>query len=325
MTEGRDVTAFAPATVSNLACGFDVFGLALERPGDEVVARRSDEPGVTLLSVQGDGGRLPREVRRNSAGVATRTLLDRLVADEGVELELRKGLPLASGLGGSGASAVAAVVAVDRLLGAGQAREVLLECAVEGERAACGSRHADNVAPALYGGLVLVRSVTPPDVIRLPVADGMAVAVVRPHAEVETGTARRAVGDRVDLDAAVAQWANTAALVAGLYEEDWGLVTRALVDAVAEPVRAPSVPGFSAAVEAARDAGALGSSLSGSGPSIFALCRTLDEAGEVGRAMQEAVRKRGGVGADLIVSSAAAPGARVVEAEGLSERERTRP
>lgn len=307
------VRVFAPGSVSNLACGFDVFGLALEGPGDEIVARPSAGPGVSIVEVTGDDGRVPRSVAGNSAGAAARALLDRLDADAGVELSLHKGLPLASGLGGSGASAVAAVVAVDRLLGAGRSREELFRCALEGERAACGAAHGDNVAPALYGGWVLVRSAGEADVVSLPVPRSMSVAVVRPHLEVETAGARRALGEHVRLSDAVTQWANTAALVAGLFREDWDLISRSLVDVVAEPVRARAVPAFGAVRAAAVDAGALGCNLSGSGPSVFALCRSREEAERAGEAMREALREEGGVEAELYVSPAGAGGARVAD------------
>ena len=184
----ESVTAFAPATVSNVACGFDVLGFALEAPGDEVSARfagSSDGP-VTIDDIVGDQGRLPRDARRNTAGVAAQTLLTRLGERRRVALTIRKGLPLSSGLGGSAASAVAAVVAVDALLGANTPLEALMACAFEGERVGAGSAHGDNIGPALYGGFVLVRVPNPPDVIRLPVPDGLTAVVVHPDLEIET-------------------------------------------------------------------------------------------------------------------------------------------
>ena len=195
------VTAFAPATVSNVACGFDVLGFALEAPGDEVSARfagSSDGP-VTIDDIVGDQGRLPRDARRNTAGVAAQTLLTRLGERRCVALTIRKGLPLSSGLGGSAASAVAAVVAVDALLGANTPLEALMACAFEGERVGAGSAHGDNIGPALYGGLVLVRVPNPPDVIRLPVPDGLTAVVVHPDLEIETARARELLGSTVSI------------------------------------------------------------------------------------------------------------------------------
>jgi len=309
----RKIRVFAPASVANVACGFDVLGFALERPGDEVVARRLDRPGVAISSISGDDGRLPRETERNSAGVAVVALLEALKIEAGIDLELHKKMPLASGLGSSGASAVAAVVAADRLLELEAPLETLLLAAMEGERSACGSAHADNVAPSLYGGLVLVRPVDPPDVVTLPIPEGLSAALVRPHAEVDTGSQRAALGDSVPLRAAVAQWANLGALVAALHRGDLELLGRALADHVAEPKRGPAVPGFAAIQAAALEAGALGSSLSGSGPAIFAICSSRAEAERVSRAMADAAREATGLGCDRFISAVGAPGARVLK------------
>jgi homoserine kinase len=227
---------------------------------------------------------------------------------------LEKGLPLASGLGSSAASAVAAAVAVDRLLGLALPRETLLAAAVEGERAGVGSAHADNAAASLYGGFVLVRRVAESfHVLELPVPEGFSCAVVHPHVEVDTGKARQLLGDRVALPAAVTQWGNTAAFVAGLYRGDADLLRGALVDVVAEPLRAAQVPGFEEMKRAAIATGALGCSLSGSGPSTFALTLHLVGAEIAGEAMAEALFGAVG-GCDVFVSSVAAPGARVLEA-----------
>ena len=179
----REVTAFAPATVSNVACGFDVLGFALEAPGDEVTARFAPA-GVRIDDITGDGGRLPREPTRNTAGVAAQALLAALGERRGVVLTIRKGLPLASGLGGSAASAAAAVVAVDALLDAHASVETLVVCALDGERLGAGSAHADNIAPAICGGFVLVRRPNPPDIIRLPVPAGLTAVVVHPELEI---------------------------------------------------------------------------------------------------------------------------------------------
>ncbi len=309
--DSASVRAFAPATVSNVACGFDVLGFAIEAPGDEVVARPRAEPGVELVEVTGDDGRLPRDPAKNTAGVAVRTLLERTGSGRGVALSLHKGMPLSSGLGSSAASGVAAAWAADRALGLGASRELLLECAIAGELAACGSAHADNAAPCLYGGFVLIRGSDPPDVVPLPVPDGLACAIVRPHLEVETRGARTLLGDTVPLRAAVTQWGNLAGLVAGLYRGDLELVARSLVDVVAEPRRAALVPGFAAAKRAALAAGALGCSLSGSGPTIFALCASRAAADDAAAAASAAIAEEG-LAADRYVSRVGAPGARRV-------------
>lgn len=307
------VRVFAPATVGNVVCGFDVFGLALRSPGDEVVATRVATPGVRLTSITGIDGRLPIDPLRNTAGVAATAILDRSGAGGGLELRLHKGLPLAGGMGGSAASAVAGAVAAAALVAPDAAPDVLLACALEGERAAVGAVHADNVAPCLLGGLVLVRGRDPVEAIRLRVPDGAAVALVHPPLEMSTEAGRRALPERVPLGDAVAQWADTAAFVAGLYEGDWDLVGRAMVDRVAEPVRAALVPGFDAARRAAWLAGAVGAGLSGSGPSMFALCRGLDDAQAVGAAMAEALEDSGLGNVQVHTSPVAGEGARIVE------------
>jgi homoserine kinase len=304
-------TAFAPATVSNVACGFDVLGFALETPGDEVTARLAPS-GVRIEDITGDGGRLPREASRNTAGVAALALLAKLGERRGVTLCIRKGMPLSSGLGGSAASAAAAVVAVDAVLGAGAPIDTLMMCALEGERLGAGSAHADNIAPCLCGGFVLVRHPNPPDVIRLPVPAGLTAVVVHPDLEIETATARAMLGTTVPLADAVRQWANLGALVHGLHRGDFALIGRALEDTIAEPRRAPLVPGLALIKRAAMDAGALGCSLSGSGPSLFALCAGRDVAARVAQAMTATVKRCIGGDPQNYVSAIAARGAHVL-------------
>ena len=211
------VTAFAPATVSNVACGFDVLGFALHQPGDEVTAVVTAS-GVCIADISGDQGRLPRDATRNTAGVAAQALLNILGEKRGVALTIRKGLPLSSGLGGSAASAVAAVVAVDGLFEAHTPLETLMTCAFEGERVGAGSAHGDNIGPAVYGGFVLVRVPNPPDVVRLPVPAGLTAVVVHPDLEIETTRARVLLGTTVPLADAIQQWANLGAFVEALSE-----------------------------------------------------------------------------------------------------------
>ncbi len=305
--------AYAPATVGNVLCGFDVFGLALERPGDVVEARRRSEPGVTIAAIHGDGGRLPIDPKRNVAGAAAGAVIEWAGLDGGgVELELWKGLPLAAGMGGSGASSVAAVVATNALLGAELSMEDQLLCAIEGERQGAGAMHPDNAAPSLHGGLVMVRPEQPGVAITLPLPEGLAVSLVHPPIELETEALRAALPGEVPLESAVAQWANCAALVAGLYEEDWELVGRALVDEIAAPYRSPYVPGYDAVRSAALEAGAVGAGLSGSGPSMFALCRNIGGAAAAADAMTRAFASAGLDGSDRYVSGVGG-GARLVE------------
>jgi homoserine kinase len=304
-------TAFAPATVSNVGCGFDVLGFALESPGDEVTARLA-EAGVRIEEISGDAGRLPREASRNTAGVAALALLAKLGERRGVALTIRKGLPLSSGLGGSAASAAAAVVAVDTLLGARTPVETLIACALEGERLGAGSAHADNIAPCICGGFVLVRRPNPPDILRLPVPHGLTAVVVHPDLEIETAKARALLGTTVPLADAVRQWANMGALVHGLHRGDFAIISRALEDTIAEPRRAPLIPGLAMIKRAAVDAGALGCSISGSGPSLFALCQSAAIAPAVAAAMEAAVRAQIGGDLQTFVSPIAAAGARIL-------------
>jgi homoserine kinase len=305
-------TAFAPATVSNVACGFDVLGFALDAPGDEVTAAFTTGTGVHIADITGDGGRLPRDAARNTAGVAAQSLLTALGERRGIALRIAKGLPLSSGLGGSAASAVAAVVAVDALIGALSPAERLIACALDGERLGAGSSHADNVAPCVCGGLVLVRTPSPPDIIRLPVPEGLTAVVVHPDLEIETARARTLLGTTVPLGDAVKQWANLGALVHGLHVGDTALISRALEDAIAEPRRASLIPGLAAIKKAAVDAGALGSSISGSGPSLFALCMGAETARQVAAAMGAAVTREIGGHYQTYISPVTNRGARVV-------------
>src|SRR5262245_852379 len=309
----ESVTAFAPGTVSNVGCGFDVLGFALHDPGDTVTATFSPDAGVRIDAITGDGGRLTRDPAKNTAGVAARALLDAAGDRRGVTLTIRKGLPLSSGLGGSAASAVAAAVAVNALVGARASLETLMACAFEGERVGAGSAHGDNIAPAVYGGFVLVRVPSPPDVVRLPVPAGLTAVIVHPDLEIETARARALVGAQVPLGDAIRQWANLGAFVDALHRGDFDLLSRALEDTIAEPRRAALVPGLAAIKQAAIDAGALGCSLSGSGPSLFALCRTPDHAAPVARAMSIAVAGHiAGAAPQTYISPIAPQGARIV-------------
>lgn len=310
------ISVYAPGSVSNVACGFDTLGFALDEPGDIVSASPSKEAGVTIAAIHGDDGRLPLDPGRNTASAAVLALLRRLETTRGVSLTIQKGLPLASGIGSSGASAVAAVVAVNELFGRPAPMTMLLECAMAGEQAGCGAIHPDNVSPSLLGGFILARSAQPPDIVRLPVPEGLACAVLHPRIEIETGAARTLIGDRVPLKDATRQWANVGALVAALYSNDLGLLSRSLVDHIAEPRRAALVPGFAAVKAAALAAGALGCSLSGSGPSIFALAESLQKAQAAGAAMQRAFNAESKVATDLWVCPVGRQGARVIDLHG---------
>ncbi len=282
----KEVKVFAPATVANVTCGFDVMGFALEKPGDEVIARRSTQPGLQITSITGDGGMLPTDIEKNTAGVAVQKLLEHLKVDTGIELEINKKMPLGSGLGSSAASSVGGVVAVNHLLGSPLNPNELLPFAAEGERVACGSPHQDNVAPSLLGGFILIRSQNPPDLVGLECPKPLFASVIYPHIEVRTEDTRRILRKEVLLSKAVHQWANVGGLVAGLLKGDYGLISRSLEDVILEPIRSVLIPGFGEVKEAAINAGALGGGISGSGPSIFALSKTNETATEAAKAMQ---------------------------------------
>lgn len=283
----RKVKAFAPASVANVACGFDVLGFAIDQPGDFVEARRQKEPGVVIESISGDDGRLPTEPLANTAGRAIVAMLLELGMDDqpGVSLRIEKDMPLGSGLGSSAASAVAAVVAVNELLDKPFARRELLEFALEGELAASGSPHGDNISASLLGGIVLVRSHQPLDVISLNVPVQLVATVVHPHIEINTKNTRLILRKNVQLAKAVEQWGNVGALVAGLYTEDYELIGRSMKDVIIEPSRSILIPGFDEMKEEALKAGALGFSISGAGPSVFALSQSKKVAEDVGKSV----------------------------------------
>ena len=280
------IKVFAPATVANLACGFDILGLALEKPGDEIIARFSNNPGLTITKITGAKGKLPYDINKNTAGFAAKKLLDKVGYEGGIELEIHKKMPFGSGLGSSAASAVAGVFAVNELLKRPFTKRELLPFAVEGERIADGAYHADNVAPALLGGIILIRDNSTLDVNRLVVPPGLYVTVIYPHIQILTKEARSVLSDVVKLDQHIQQSGNLASLVVGLYNGDFQLIRRSLNDVIIEPQRAKLIPGFYDAKEAAMEKGAMGCSISGAGPTIFALSDNSLIAENVGVAMQ---------------------------------------
>lgn len=285
--EKNEVRVFASASVANVTCGFDVMGFALNEPGDEIIARRSGNPGVEITRITGDNGILPVSIEKNTAGVAAYALLGKVEMETGIELEIHKKMPLGSGLGSSAASSVGAVVAVNRLLGSPFQPKDLLSFAAEGERIACGTAHLDNVAPSLLGGFVLIRSQDPPDVIELECPEPLFAAVIHPRIEIRTEDTRKILRREVMLSKAVTQWGNVGGLVAGLLKGDYDLISRSLEDVIIEPVRSVLIPGFPEVKQAALDAGALGSGISGSGPSIFALTASKEIARNVAEAMKK--------------------------------------
>src|SRR5215210_295288 len=283
------IRVFAPASVANLGPGFDVIGLALSTPGDEVEAELTGRPGVELVEITGDDGVLSRDAARNVVGLAAADVLKRTGTRNGVRLWLHKQMPLASGLGSSGASSAAGAVVANEMLGRPLSPRDVVLSAMEGECAASGTPHADNVAPSVMGGFVLVRSYDPFEIVQLPVPDGLRIAVVHPHCQVSTSEARRLVKERTyGLDVIVPNIGSVAALVAALYRGDLPLLGRSIDDRIIEPLRATLIPGFAAVKQAAFDAGALGCSIAGSGPSVFAFADSDGAAQRIGAAMRTA-------------------------------------
>lgn len=284
----NSVKAFAPATVANVSCGFDIFGFAIQEPGDTVELYQRDEPGIVITDITGDEGRLPRQAEKNSVTVVMLALLKHLgITNLGCEVVLRKNMPLGSGMGSSAASAVAGVVAMNELLGNPLSRKELLPFAMEGERIASGSAHADNVGPSLLGGFVVIRSYNPLDIFTIPVPDDLYCTLVHPDIEINTKDARFILRNEVSLKNTIAQMGNVAGLVAGLMKADYDLISRSMVDVIIEPVRSILIPEFREVKQAAISNGALGCSISGAGPSMFALSRGIENARNAGKAMQE--------------------------------------
>ncbi|MDF9800293.1 homoserine kinase [Catalinimonas alkaloidigena] len=315
----KSIRVFAPATVANVACGFDIMGFAIEQPGDEVVMRLTDKRGVVEIEkIIGDEGKLPLDADKNTVGLVVQQLLHDVNSKHGVSITLYKNMPLGSGLGSSAASAVAGLYAVNELLlrhepgKAIKERKHLIPYAMEGERLASGSAHADNVAPALMGGFVLIRSYEPLDVITIPTPLSLWVTVIHPQVEIQTRDARSILRKQISLKDAIVQWGNTAGLVAGLWQCDYELIGRSMQDVIVEPIRSILIPGFDSVKQSAMKAGALGCGISGSGPSVFALSRDELTATEVGRKMQNAFGMLN-IDSEVYVSPINRDGPRVIE------------
>jgi homoserine kinase len=309
---GRErATAFAPASVGNVAIGFDIMGFSIEPLGDRVTVTRCDSPGVVITAVRGIAGELPREARDNTAGRALLAMQEALSLDFGFELEIDKGIPLGSGLGGSAASAVGAVVAANALLPEPVGRLELLKFAMAGEAVASGARHADNIAPSLFGGLVLTVGIDHPRVKQIPVPGAIRAVIVHPHMFLATARARAILKPGVELSDFVWQTANLAGFISGCYTDDLDMIRASFEDVVIEPQRQALIPGFQAVRRGAMEAGALGCSISGAGPSMFAW--TLEpSAPAVGAAMRSAFARESLATDDWVVEIRPV-GARVIE------------
>lgn len=301
-------TAFAPASIGNVAVGFDVLGQSVAGPGDRVTVRRVAEPTVRVAAIRGVVTELPRGSDQNTAGVALRAMRAALHLPFGFELEIDKGIALGSGLGGSAASAVAALVAANALLDAPLSRQALYPFALEGEAVASGGAHGDNVGPQLLGGLVIA---THDRLVPVPVPAGLWSVVVHPHFVLETRRAREALRAPYAIGDFVPQSEHLALVLAGCFSGDLALIRAGLKDVLVEPRRAALIPGFAQVKEAALQAGALGASISGAGPSVFGWFEQRDAAARAGEAMRAAFRAAG-LESDVIVSPVAGPRAEVI-------------
>lgn len=284
----KSIRVFAPATVANVVCGYDVLGFAVDEPGDEVIMRLRDEPGVIITKISGDDGRLPYDPAKNTVSLSVQHYLRHIDRnDVGVEIELYKKMPIGSGLGSSAASTVAGLFAINTLMGDPLSRMELVPFAMKGEEMACGYGHADNVAPALLGGFVLIRSYEPLDIIKLPHPEALHTAIIFPQVDVPTRDARQMIRSKVLLKDAVVQWGNIAGLVSGLFMKDIDLMTRSMNDIIVEPVRSILIPDFYRMREIALENGALSFGISGSGPSVFAFAKSDETARIINEKLQK--------------------------------------
>ena len=281
------IKVFAPASVSNVGCGFDIFGFALNEPGDEIVAKHSDKPGLTISEIIGAKGKLPFEIEKNTATVAAKAMLDELgIYDQvAIDFKIIKKMPFESGLGSSAASAVAGVMAVNELLKRPLEKRDLLPFAMKGEQAADKSWHADNVAPSLLGGFIIIRDNESLDVHRIPTPPGLMAVVVKPNVSISTLESRQALDQTVALSNHIRQSGNAAALVHAMYRGDFDLLSRSLQDLIIEPQRKDTIPFYEAVKASAYDQGCLGFNISGAGSSVFALCASSGIADKVSSAI----------------------------------------
>jgi homoserine kinase len=282
---------FAPATVANVSCGFDSLGFAVDAVGDEMTFTKTSKKGVKITNIT--GANLTYDVDKNAASAVVKKILNEANADFGIELTIHKGFSPGSGLGSSAASAAGAAFGANQLLGNIYSDLELTKFAMFGEEVACGTPIADNVSAAIYGGFVLVRSYNPLEIIKLPVPSELRVVAIHPQVEVKTKDAREVLPTEIALKDAVTQWANVGGLISGLYSNNYNLISNSLVDIIVEPHRKKLIPFFDDVKNAALKAGALGAGISGSGPTIFALCKGDEVAKNVYKSIEESYKNTG--------------------------------
>lgn len=284
----NEIKIFSPATVANVSCGFDVLGFCLDTIGDEMIIRKTDKKGIYITKIEGYD--LPFETEKNVAGVSALALYEDAQPNCGFEIEIYKKIKPGSGVGSSSASAAGSVFAINELLGKPYNKTQLTYFAMKGEALASGSEHADNIAPALFGGFTLVKSVTPIEVLQIPTPSNLYVTVIHPQIEIKTSEARAILPKEVELKKAITQWANVGSLVHALHTNDYQLIKRSLEDVIVEPHRSKLIPFFND-VKLAANTHALGTGISGSGPSIFALSEGIENAKKVKQAIRNVYSK----------------------------------
>ena len=289
--KSKSIKVIVPATISNVGPGFDIMGFAINTPIEEMVLRLTDKPGIKISSITGDKNRLPLDIKKNTATVALRHMISKLDINLGIELEIRKKIISGSGLGSSAASAVAAPFALNELLGKPFSKHELMEFALLGEKIASGSIHADNVAPCLFGGFILIRGYNPTDIVQLSSPKKLFCTILHPQFEIKTCEARKLIRKNYSLKDVITQTGNAAGLVTGLLKSDYNLIKRSLNDLIAEPVHAKLIPGFYEIKNAAMENGSIGCSISGSGPAIFAFSTSEKEGKKIGKAMKQVSSK----------------------------------
>jgi len=285
----NEIKIFSPATVANVSCGFDVLGFCLDTIGDEMVIRKTKEKGIRITKIEGYN--LPFEAEKNVAGVSALALIEALKPEFGFEIEIYKKIKPGSGIGSSSASAAGSVWAINELLNKPFNTTEVTNFAMKGEALASGCEHADNIAPALFGGFTLVKSVAPLEIVQLPTPDNLFVTIIHPQIEIKTAEARAILPKQVDLKNAIAQWANVGSLVHALHTNNYNLISDSLKDVIVEPHRSKLIPHFNNVKTESINAGALGVGISGSGPSIFALSEGKEYAEAVAEAMKNVYKK----------------------------------
>ncbi|MDO5971469.1 homoserine kinase [Flavivirga aquimarina] len=287
----NEIKIFSPATVANVACGFDVLGFCLDSIGDEMVIRKTDKKGIHITKIEGFD--LPFEASLNVAGVSALAMYEAANPDCGFEIEIYKNIKPGSGIGSSAASAVGSVFGMNELLGKPYNKTELTQFAIKGEALASKCEHADNLAPAIFGGFTLVKSVSPLEVLEIPVPENLYATIIHPQIEIKTSESRAILPKEVPLQDAITQWSNFGSLIHSLHTSDYDLIQKSLHDVIVEPYRSKLIPHYREVKESALQNGALGAGISGSGPSIFTLSKGLENAKNVKEAMEKVYSKTG--------------------------------